>query len=35
MSFTSKFVNQNRFDEWFPFDNPGLARLPYVTKIVD
>ena len=26
----SKFINQSSFDEAFPCDNPGLARLSYV-----
>ena len=29
MLSTQKFVNQNNFDEGFPCDSPGLARLSY------
>ena len=30
-----RFFNQNSFDEGFPYDNPGLARLSYVNIFQD
>ena len=33
MSSTQKCVNQNNFDEGFPCDNSGLARLSYVKHL--
>ena len=35
MVSTQSFFNQNSFDEGFPCDNPGLARLLYVNIFQD
>ena len=34
MLSTQKVDNQNDFDEGYPCDNPGLARLSYVIKVI-
>ena len=33
--YSKEFVNQQSFDEGFPCDNLGLARLPYVNIFQD
>ena len=35
MLYTQKFVNKNSFDEGFPFDNIGLAKLTYINIFQD